>query len=292
MSSFRSAGPSSFSSGGLGAGSLFSSPALSASRSSGAGAALSTASFFVPAPMYGYGYGGGFGFGGGSSLITLLLFGFLAFSLYTAVQGAAAGAGVGSGAAVTLGGDRVSVVRLQVGLLGIARSLQTELDAIAEKADTSTPSGLQYVLTETVLSLLRHPDFCVYAASGNRTVVGPEAAEASFNELSLDERGKFEAETLVNVNARTKKAGSAVVGTNEAGMTNEYIVVTILVAADAPLKLPAIATAADLRTALTRLGAVGADALQAVEVLWTPQEEGDTLTAAEVARNYPLLVSV
>ena len=291
MSSFRSAGPSSSSfSSGFGGGSFssFSTPVLSSATR--AAPALSTASFFAPAPLYG-GYGaGGVGAVVGSVFLLSLLFGLLALLMYTVMQ---QGAAVGGGAAVTLGGDRVSVVRLQVGLLGIARSLQTELDAIAEKADTSTPSGLQYVLTETVLSLLRHPDFCVYAASGNRTVVGPEAAEASFNELSLDERGKFESETLVNVNARTKKAS---MGTNEGGMgggmTNEYIVVTILVAADAPLKLPAIATAADLRTALTRLGAVRADALQAVEVLWTPQAEGDTLTAAEVARNYPLLVSV
>jgi uncharacterized membrane protein len=32
-------------------------------------------------------------------------------------------------------------------LLGIARSFQKELDQIAEKADTSTPAGLGYVLT-------------------------------------------------------------------------------------------------------------------------------------------------
>jgi hypothetical protein len=32
-------------------------------------------------------------------------------------------------------------------LLGIARSFQKELDQIAEKADTSTPAGLSYVLT-------------------------------------------------------------------------------------------------------------------------------------------------
>ena len=52
----------------------------------------------------------------------------------------------------------------QVGLLGLAREVQAELDEIAEKADTSTPQGLHYVLQETVLALLRHPDYCVYGA--------------------------------------------------------------------------------------------------------------------------------
>jgi uncharacterized membrane protein len=37
------------------------------------------------------------------------------------------------------------------------------------------------------------------------------------------------------------------------------------------------------------LGAIRVDALQAVEVLWTPQEEGDTLTEDELLSDYPQL---
>lgn len=38
------------------------------------------------------------------------------------------------------------MVKLQVGLLGTARSMQRDLDRIASRADTSSPSGLHYVL--------------------------------------------------------------------------------------------------------------------------------------------------
>lgn len=38
------------------------------------------------------------------------------------------------------------VIKLQVGLLGTARSIQKELDKIAQVADTSKPKGLSYVL--------------------------------------------------------------------------------------------------------------------------------------------------
>ena len=34
---------------------------------------------------------------------------------------------------------------------------------------------------------------------------------------------------------------------------------------------------------------IRAEGVQAVEVLWTPQEEGDTLTQEELSRDYPLL---
>jgi uncharacterized membrane protein len=124
-------------------------------------------STFIVAPGMGYGYGGGMGIGFGSSLVNILVlvvFVFFAFSIIQGLMGGAQAGDGGGGGGVALGGDRVNVVRLQVGLLGIARSLQADLDAIADKADTSTPDGLQYVLQETVLTLLRHPDYCVYGA--------------------------------------------------------------------------------------------------------------------------------
>lgn len=40
-----------------------------------------------------------------------------------------------------------SFVGFQVGLLGMARTLQQDLDRIAAQADTTTASGLHYVLT-------------------------------------------------------------------------------------------------------------------------------------------------
>ncbi|GKA79112.1 pol polyprotein [Tanacetum coccineum] len=43
----------------------------------------------------------------------------------------------------------------------MGRSLQRDLNRIAEAADTSTPEGLGFVLQETTLSLLRHPDYCI-----------------------------------------------------------------------------------------------------------------------------------
>ena len=69
---------------------------------------------------------------------------------------------------------------------------------------------------------------------------GPEAAEDLFNEMSMDERGKFEEETLVNVNARKKAVAAK--GTAEENI-NEYILVTIIAACDGGLKLPPVTDA-------------------------------------------------
>ena len=202
--------------------------------------------------------------------------------------------GGGGGSSSSSGPTRLAVVRLQVGLLGMARSMQDDLERIASRADTSSPDGLAYVLQETVLALLRHPEFCVYGASGYRGCDGPASAEQAFNELSLDERSKFEEETLVNVNARRKDTGRTAPATPGGAPPerNEFIVVTILAVVDAPFKLGKVASAEELRAALKKLGSVGASSLSAVEVLWAPQEEGDTMTAQELSEKYPTLITL
>ena len=58
----------------------------------------------------------------------------------------------------------MSVVKMQVGLLGSARELQRDLNRMANNLDTSTPQGLHYLLTETVLALRRNPQYAVYGA--------------------------------------------------------------------------------------------------------------------------------
>jgi hypothetical protein len=68
-----------------------------------------------------------------------------------------------------------------------------------------------------------------------------EEAEDLFNEMSMDERGKFAEETLVNVNDR-KRSTKAAAGEGD-GNINEYILVTIIAAADGGVKLPTVGLA-------------------------------------------------
>jgi len=239
--------------------------------------AYGMSSFFFP--TYGMGYGYGLGGGGGVSLLFTAL---AAFIMFNAVSGMLSGASEDTGVA----GGRCSVVKLQVGLLGMARSLQKDLDRIATRADTSNPDGLQYVLQETVLALMRNPDFCVYGHSSSKRVNGLDEAESRFNQLSLSERGKLKGETLSNYAGNTKRGSH---GSSSSGMSNELIVVTVLVATDGRLKLPDVSSLPELKEALSQLGSVPADNLLAVEVLWTPQEDGDSFTQDELITDYPHL---
>ncbi|MBD2092862.1 DUF1517 domain-containing protein [Microcoleus sp. FACHB-1515] len=248
-------------------------------------------------PSYGY-PGGGFGFpfifpfvgiGGFGSLFTILIFLSIASFLFRSFRNAVSNDGIdGSG----YDSPAVSVAKVQVGLLSEARSLQTDLDRIAQTADTSTSAGLTQVLQETTLALLRHPEYWVYAG-GETQQARLEAAELQFNRLALAERSKFAEETVTNYNNQLRgtspagtlpAAGGALAQTSDS--PGEFIVVTLLVAAQGKLQLPAINGADDARRALSQLGAVSSDKLMAVEVLWTPQAQGDTLSSDDLLTNY------
>jgi uncharacterized membrane protein len=189
----------------------------------------------------------------------------------------------------------VAVTKVQVALLASARELQGELNRIAETADTNTAQGRTEVIQETSLALLRHPEYWVYGGSGTQQA-RLTSAESEFNRLALAERSKFSEETLSNVNNQLKAATSktALAGSEELDNPTrlitegpgEYIVVTLLAATLGKLDIPTVNSADDLRQVLRQIGSLSSDKLLAIEVLWTPQAEGDTLTSDDLVAEY------
>jgi uncharacterized membrane protein len=63
--------------------------------------------------------------------------------------------------------------------------------------------------------------------------------------------------------------------------------VTLLAATLGKFAIPAINNTEDLRQALRQIGSIPGEQLLAIEVLWTPQAEGDTLTSDDLLAEYP-----
>lgn len=233
-----------------------------------------------------------FGVGGGiGSLFTLLIFISIAGFLVNSFRRASS-----DDNELGYGTPTVSIAKVQVGLLAAARELKADLDRIGAKADTSTSEGLAEVLQEASLALLRNPQYWVYGTTESKQG-RLEAASGEFNRLALAERSKFSAETFSNVNNQLKQASSSAITLAEKGgelaqAPGEYIVVTLLVGTQGNLQLPEINTAEDLRRALNQLGSVSSDQLLALEVLWTPQADGDVLTRDDLIAEYPSLKMV
>jgi uncharacterized membrane protein len=252
--------------------------------------------------MYGGGYGGGFGlpfmpfyglgFGGGggmfSLLITLAIAGYL-FRTFQNTFGSDAGSEENPG---------ISVAKVQVGLMAQARNLQLDLDRIAFNADTNSETGRAKILQEVSLTLLRHPEYWVYG-SVSTDMPKLSGAEAMFNRLTMAERSKFNEETLSNINGQVKQPKLA--SADQSGTLTpqspaellamnadaEYVVVTLLVATTAKLQLPKINGENDMKQALQQIGSLAASGLLAIEVVWTPQANGDCLTSDDIMASYP-----
>lgn len=62
-----------------------------------------------------------------------------------------------------------------------------------------------HIVAETVLQLVRNPEYVQYGASVVSNQRDLDRGEAKFNELSLEERSKFKEETLVNVGGRSRR---------------------------------------------------------------------------------------
>ena len=73
---------------------------------------------------------------------------------------------------------------------------------------------------------------------------------------------------------------------------DKWLCITLLVAAECALKLPKIRTLADLKKCLAMLGGLRSDDVVAVELLWTPQEEGDAYSKEEMLQDYPALANL
>ncbi|XP_050240541.1 uncharacterized protein LOC126689407 [Quercus robur] len=182
--------------------------------------------------------------------------------------------------------NRASVLRVQVGFSGIAHSIQRELSTLATAVDTSKNKSFHFFLTESAVALLRHRNYWISGYSSVERRWNLEAVEKEFRQLSTDERLKYDIESLVNVD--NMKVQRTFIPRNNKVEKN-FIVVTILVAVKGALNLPEIKSTEDLRTALNYLNTISSSNTLAVEVLWSPQAEHDTLSEDELLENYPLL---
>ncbi|CAM8881581.1 unnamed protein product [Rhodiola kirilowii] len=151
-----------------------------------------------------------------------------------------------------------SVMKLQIVLLGTSRSsLQKELNCIAEvAANKSAHEGLRYVLTATTSFLLQHHDHWI---SGYSYVdVKSRYIHNLQNRLKLH---KFNVENNIKRQIQSFSAERC------SELSDEYVLVTILVAARGVHKLPSINRNEDPKEALQKLASIPPGLILAVEVL-------------------------
>ncbi len=186
--------------------------------------------------------------------------------------------------------NTVTVNQLQIALLAQAKQIQTDLTELALSADTETPAGLTELLHESALALLRSPENWSHARTNTQTFKGREEAAQYFEQISVAERSKFSAETLVNVAGRVRQTAARLAEESEPAA---YIVVTLIVGTedDQPL-FDKIHSGEELTTALQQLASITENRLSIFEMLWTPENDRDSLSRDDLLAEYPDLIQI
>ena len=184
--------------------------------------------------------------------------------------------------------SKVCLIQFQLGLLASAKEIQVKLRELASSSNTSTSSGLQRVLQDTTLALLRQPELWVYSNIETGSV--PFAsAESTFNRISITERSKLKAELTSNYSGQISTSTTNTSKPGKSDSTNEYIAITILVATKKDLKANNSANNEHITEVLRLLGSISSNDLIALEVIWQPEGKGETLSEEELITQYPNL---
>nr|APP87848.1 hypothetical protein PCKR_043 [Paulinella micropora] len=231
-------------------------------------------------PMFGFGSGGMFGFLIFMAILGILVNGFRESGISSFNES-------GEGALAQNHEGPVTMLQLRIGLLASARDLQTDLRYLASVANTGTSKGLQRVLQDTILALLRHPYLWVYA-NADCGQVPFMAAESTFNRLSMGERSKLRSEVISNVDGYQTESLSDI-RSGLADATSEFIAVTILVACKSRVSFKGANSAEDLQESLRVIGSIPSDSLIALEIIWQPDGAGEVLSTEELLTTYPEL---
>uniref|UniRef100_A0A0E0LQQ6 Uncharacterized protein n=1 Tax=Oryza punctata TaxID=4537 RepID=A0A0E0LQQ6_ORYPU len=152
-----------------------------------------------------------------------------------------------------------TVIKLQVAFRGLTKIIQRDLNGIARKVDTSNRSWDKFMLTETICSLNRHKDICISSSLSadlqKRLLFWGDCWEKHFDKISIEERSKFDEETLYN----------------------------------GKLEFSIVRSASDLTTVLGILNSIHAKKIEGIQVLWTPQKIGDVLPEERLLKDYTYL---
>ncbi len=167
------------------------------------------------------------------------------------------------------------------------KHVQGQLEQLAKTGDTSTPDGLARLARETALALRREELSWLYGSVLNALPASPRDAERVFRQAAADARSKYRHELIRNADGSTRvTAGPAQRASREEG--EGVVVVTLLVAAHRELiDVADVTNANEVRHLLDQVIALDGNSIAVLEVIWSPADENDRMSTAELEVLYP-----
>jgi len=235
--------------------------------------------------------GGNIGAGGLGTMCLcagfLLLF--VVIVLKSAGKGSATTAAGGANYVGATGGMFLSQITLGIDWRA-RRELQEQLARLAASGQTGTKEGRALLLRETVLALRRAEIAWLYAAyKDSGPPLGGPQAQAAFQSAASEARARFRQEVVRNADGALVQNPTPEMRAQASEGQGTVVVSLIVVARRGLTTVANLEDATQIRAALQERGALDADTLVALEVVWSPAAENDRMSSAELEQNYPEL---
>ncbi|MBE9032140.1 DUF1517 domain-containing protein [filamentous cyanobacterium LEGE 11480] len=194
-----------------------------------------------------------------------------------------------AGSAAEINNDILTISEVQVALLANS-PIQQQLSKIVETMEIETSEQLKAQLQAVVVSLLRLPEYWSHAKVESQTFPNRTNAESSFEQWSMRERSKLNAETLTRDSFGLRTEAITI---DEDEDPASYVVVTLLLGTthDQPL-FESVYSSENLQAILEKIAAITTPELLTFELIWSPQDASDSLTRDELTVEYGDLVMV
>ena len=196
-------------------------------------------------------------------------------------------------------------------------SILSKLRRQALSVQTDSTKGIQSMLSQATLELLRQEKSIVSVDSSYSHFLTVKEAERKFNKISIEKRSKFDRETgtsvwtpvtyvspqkfslicpnnlspfVVNIFGGENHADKSANRNGSYAATAAVITITIAITGDST-RFDKIKSRSKLREALFRIASDCQvdDSLLAAEILWSPEERSDVLTTEDIYADYPNL---
>ncbi len=225
-----------------------------------------------------------FGFGGGFLGLLLLLT--ITGAIGNLIRKGITNSSQSPSLSIQKNSQTATLSQMQLGLLASGKDVQESIKKLAETADTTSKEGLQKVLQESTIVLLRNQDLWVYANTESGSVP-LNILENTFNRISISERSKLKQELISNFSGNLEQFQSSPKSELSLNPINEFIVVSILIASQNNLNLKELISIKELEENVKILGSTTASELIALEIIWQPEGNKEILSQEELLISYP-----
>jgi len=173
-------------------------------------------------------------------------------------------------------------------------NVMNKLKAIADKVDTSRREGIQELISETALELLRNQESITSTFAESTHYKDAGRAGQDFEGKSIHFRSTFESDTVRRFGGKESGLGQVPLQADQFSTKATVGVVSINLAIDGTSTNVMVKSRADMIDALRRIAsdAKVEDCLFSGEVLMVPGDSNDELTRKDVYSMYPELIIV